>query len=525
MREEDGSFALPKLTLGWEVAGWCSKWLRNPKGDGPWKFTFEQLRFILWWFAIDEQGRFIYREGLLQRLKGWGKDPIASVLSLVELCGPCRFSHFDDHGDPIAKAEPAAWVEIYAVSMMQTYTTTQLIPTLISPEMKSFYDIQVGKEVTYANGGRCSLRAKSAGYRTAEGGRVTFMVLGEVQHWVPSNGGIALYDTIVNNATKMQARFLAITNAYLPGEDSVGEKIRQAFEDVQQGRALDAGVLYDSIEAHPKTPLAPEALRAVIPLVRGDATWLDPEVIILRVINTTTPPARSRRMWLNQIVADEDALVKPEHILDSPLHLQPGDEIVMGFDGAYVNDATALIAIRVRDQLVQPLLIMERPADAGEDWEVDRDKVDFAVYQAFKTYDVGAYFCDVRLWESYISKWVDEFGHKVRASSGGRNKFSWDMRGNGERVTLANELTMRSIREGHLKFGGDDPQLKATLRSHMLNARRRENKYGISFTKETRDSPKKIDGYAALVLATAALDALRQKGAAKKQRTGRGYFF
>jgi hypothetical protein len=34
--------------------------------------TLEQLRFLLWWYAIDESGRFVYQSGVLQRLKGWG---------------------------------------------------------------------------------------------------------------------------------------------------------------------------------------------------------------------------------------------------------------------------------------------------------------------------------------------------------------------------------------------------------------------------------------------------------------------
>ena len=33
--------------------------------------TNEQKRFILWWYAIDADGKFVFREGVLQRLKGW----------------------------------------------------------------------------------------------------------------------------------------------------------------------------------------------------------------------------------------------------------------------------------------------------------------------------------------------------------------------------------------------------------------------------------------------------------------------
>ncbi|MFE9254046.1 hypothetical protein [Streptomyces sp. NPDC006879] len=67
----DGMWLLPRKTLGWQIAGWSAEWLRAEDG-GPWKFTKEQLRFVLHWYAVDENGRFTNRKGVLQRMKGWG---------------------------------------------------------------------------------------------------------------------------------------------------------------------------------------------------------------------------------------------------------------------------------------------------------------------------------------------------------------------------------------------------------------------------------------------------------------------
>ena len=66
---------LPKHTLGWEILGWTAEYLRQPDGDEagrPWRYTDEQARFILHWYALDERGRFVYRSGMLRRVKGWG---------------------------------------------------------------------------------------------------------------------------------------------------------------------------------------------------------------------------------------------------------------------------------------------------------------------------------------------------------------------------------------------------------------------------------------------------------------------
>ncbi len=51
----------------------------------------EQGRFLLWWYAIDEKGLFRYRYGVLQRAKGWGKDPLAGAIALCELMGAVPF--------------------------------------------------------------------------------------------------------------------------------------------------------------------------------------------------------------------------------------------------------------------------------------------------------------------------------------------------------------------------------------------------------------------------------------------------
>jgi len=66
-----GAWLLPKRTLGWQIVGWCAEYLQAEDG-GPWKFTREQLRFVLHWYAVDDNGRFINRKGVLQRMKGWG---------------------------------------------------------------------------------------------------------------------------------------------------------------------------------------------------------------------------------------------------------------------------------------------------------------------------------------------------------------------------------------------------------------------------------------------------------------------
>jgi hypothetical protein len=518
--DEDGNWKLPCWTLGWEIAGWCSEWLNAVDGQGPWNFTDEQLRILLWWYAVDETGAFIYRSSVIQRLKGWGKDPFGGVLCLVELLGPSRFAGWVG-GEPVGAPHPNAWVQVAAVSRDQTRNTMTLFPALMSDRIIDHYGIKPGAELIRARGGRVRLEAVTASYRALEGGRATFVLLNETHHWVQGVNGPQMFEVIDNNTTKTGSRYMAITNAYLPGEASVAESMREAYNAVREGRAVDTRVLYDSIEADPRTPLTPEALRLVLPQIRGDATWLDVNAIIASVMNLTVSVARSRRMWLNMVTADDDAVYGPADLaaIVRDATLRPGDEIVLGFDGGKSDDGTAVVAIRVRDGMTFLLGYWQAPdGPAGDGWEIDRAAVDSEVRRAFRVFTVAGMYCDVALWESHIQAWAEDYGKQLKVTAPGKNPLAWDMRGSLKRSTLAHERLVSAILEGRVFFDGD-----LTLKRHALNAKRRENKHGLSFGKASRESKYKVDAYAAWMLAHEALGDFRIRSA-QNARSGQGYF-
>ncbi|MBQ1164273.1 terminase, partial [Streptomyces sp. A73] len=80
------------------------------------------------------------RDGVIQRLKGWGKDPLVATWSAFEFVGPCRFGAIADEGNewgvpagqPLGVQHPAAWVQIAAVSQDQTRNTMTLFPSILS---------------------------------------------------------------------------------------------------------------------------------------------------------------------------------------------------------------------------------------------------------------------------------------------------------------------------------------------------------------------------------------------------------
>ena len=522
-RNPDGTPYLParNRSLGWGILAWCRKYLLHFTGpDRPIELTKEQQRFILWLYAIDENGRWIYDSGVLQRLKGWGKDPIMAVVSLVEFVGPCRFDGWDSTGLPKARSELSSWVQIAAVNQQQTKNTSLFFLKIISKQLRAEYGIlpfTSSTEIIKARDGLQQLQMVTSSPRALEGGRATFVVMNETHHWIDGNQGIAMYETIDGNVTKGQGtRYLAITNAYLPGEDSVAERVREKDYNAVKDRPdfWTFRFLYDSIEAHELVPMHPVALRITIPKIRGDAVWLDAEKILVSIRKGSIANSRSRRMWLNQIVSAEDALWSEAdwRMLESELYLKPGDTITLGFDGGRTDDSTALVAIRVSDLLSVPLGIWEKD---GEDWVVPREAVHSAVALAFKTYNVVAFFADVNLWEHDILEWHGLYGEKLKAKAvDAGNAIGWDMRGtHNPRVTLAHERLMSAIIERKVKWSlSVNPELVGTMRRHFLNVYREENNTGVHFRKVRKDSPRKIDCYAAWVAAYEALYKYRIKG-------------
>jgi len=79
----EGKYILPEFSLGYQAWAWVRENLLAPDSNDaqptPFTPTFEQYRFVLWWYAVDSHGRFLFRRGVLQRLKGWG-DFLARTL-------------------------------------------------------------------------------------------------------------------------------------------------------------------------------------------------------------------------------------------------------------------------------------------------------------------------------------------------------------------------------------------------------------------------------------------------------------
>lgn len=518
-------------SLGFGVAKWIEDWLLQPDGPDagdPYVLTRDQLAFILRWYQVDQTGRFVYRQGMKVDAKGKGKSILAAAILLAEFLGPVRFSHFDSTGTPIGAAHTTPWVVLAALSESQTKNTYAAILGMIdgSPVVDE-YLVDVGQTRLLVPGGGM-LTPITAGSRTQEGARPTATLIDEVHHLTESNGGVGLFEVLRRNAAKARdgaSRVLMTTNGWAPGEDSVAERVHFAWNAQQDGRSPNKDILLDMASAPMTVDIAnvPE-LRAALKGIYYDAPWIDIETLLGEILDPSTPVEVSRRFYLGQIVASAEAWVIPQQYdrcEDKTVPpLTDEDTITLGFDGSLSDDSTALVATRV-DGTTFLLGLWEAPADAARArvWRVDQGEVDETVAFAFEHYDVVAFFSDVAYWETFVEEWGVRYAERLLVQATTRSHVGYDMRGHLYDLTRAAESLQAAVENGTFKHNGD-----RRLRRHFLNAKRRLNRYGISFSKTNRESKEKVDAVAATMLSRMAMQLVLTKGVLDKRkpkRTGR----
>lgn len=419
-----GPAGLPALTLGWQVLAWTADALLQPDGPDtgkPWRYTTEQARFVLWWYAVDELGRFVYRRGMLRRLKGWGKDPVGATICANELVGLCRFDGFDAQGQPVAAPHPSPWVITAAVSLDQTKNTMRLFPQLFTDAVLSEHQIDIGKEIIYTRNGL--LEAVTSSPRSLEGKRNTFSLKNETHHWLPQNDGIAMAEVIARNITKARggdARALAISNAHNPGEGSDAELDWEAYLSMLAAPSSLRDFLYDSLEAPDGIDIAePEQVRAGLIAARGDSVWLDLDRHVAEILDPRTREGMSRRFYFNQIVAGEDVWLPRSSWddLKAPgTEVPDGTSITIGFDGSDSDDWTALrcetqAGYQFTPRFAHGQLMIWDPQQFGG--YVPRGQVNAAVAELNRRFKVVRMYCDPPYWQSEIDEWAALYGEKT----------------------------------------------------------------------------------------------------------------
>jgi hypothetical protein len=490
--------------------------LHSRHGEDALPLDDEFAGLILDCYAHDPNGRRLYDTVLISRAKGRSKSELAGFVSLAEAFAPVRFAGWAkggeryqwrdftyeyEPGEPMGRTITYPFIRCLATEESQTGNTYDNINYNLEhgPLSEDLPSGTAGLTRIFLPGGG-EIRPSTAAAASRDGGKETLAVFDEPHLYVLPELR-QMYRTVDRNLRKRKEAApwaLLTTTMHQPGEDSVAETLQTRARLIAEGKTRESRLLYDHREAPPEVDMNDMAqMTAALREVYGPfADALDLRGIVESEFwNVEKDPEESRRYFFNQEIGAHTAwTTKPDWAAcaDPERIISDSDPIVLFFDGSKSDDATALVGCRISDGHVFVIDCWEKPLGPdGKDWQVDRADVDRVVRQTFAIRTVVAFFADVREFESYIDTWAQDFGEQlvIDATVGrARHPVAWDMRTKTREFTEGTERMLVDIGERDVTHDGD-----SRLQRHILNSRRRPNKYGISIGKENRESPKKID--------------------------------
>lgn len=517
---------------------------------GQWSWTKGQMRFLHLWWAIrpgDPDGKWLWRRGVKRGAKGTGKDPLTGSMMICSGVGPVQFDGWDRHGRPIGRPRRMSLVQVGANSEAQASDVLRVMNGQVGPDLADELGWDPGITRSLLGGARFELLTRSEA--STEGDPADDVFLNETHHMSQANGGQALAKTGRRNAAKSpggRARVCELTNAHMQGSGTVGETSFQAWQQQVAGTTRRRDILYDSREADPSLRLHVESeLEVGIAQAYADSPWTDLERIRDEAQDPETPVADSIRFYLNSLPTNELAWVEPRN-WDAgarQLTVAEGEPVAMFLDCSKSGDATALRLCRIEDgyDFGPAKWCWRRPhGDLGKGWLAPREEVDAVVDAIFEHYAVQWFGVDpspakddeteAMYWAPAIDEWHRRYRDRVllwaTPSGAAKNAVTFDMRLSVSGGVLRNELftqqamrTAAAIDEDHTMIHDGDP----IMRTHVHNARRRPNAWGVSLGKVTRDSSNLVDGAVSMVGAQLGRWLVLQSGKRLKRRnTGGG---
>lgn len=465
-------------TLGPYVVRWMESNLVYGPGDlqgQPYRVAPFLKRFIYRLYEYHPQtGRRLVRRAILGVPKGNSKSEIAAAIALNELAG---ISVVID-GKPSMRPDPD--IPVAAASYEQADIVYGAARAMSEP-LDDFLE-RYDKEILLKDApGRLYRVAAVAG--TNDGRRPTTFVADEVHEWVGNTGRVHL---VLSNglAKRTDTLELNITTAGADLHGSVAGKLYQYGKLLASGEVEDESFLFQWYEASPEWDLEDdEELLAAI-AEANPAPWIDHKRIADRLRIDRIPEHEFRRYHLNQWVSAGSEWLPPNAWRDLATadgHPAPGTKVVLGFDGSYNRDATAIYGWTVPtpdNPKPHGFVVGLWETDGSPDYKVPRNEVQVALRDAFKKYEVVELVCDPWRWENEIEEWAETYGDVVTEFPTNSSK----------RMSQACAIFYGAVVQGDITHDGD-PRMER----HISNTVVKETVDGAYITKDGRNSPNKID--------------------------------
>lgn len=351
------------------------------------------------------------------------------------------------------------------------------------PELADF--LTVYRDSIYNPKNGSVYRALSSEAFTKEGLSATFVAFDELH----AQQNRELYDVLsLSMGARKEGMLVAITTAGVKtdseGKDSLCFSMYEYGKKVASGEVIDPNFFFAWWE--PQTPDAD---------YRSESTWSDANPGFGDIVSKEsfesairlTPEAEFKTKRLNIWTSTSDAWLPHgswDALADDRL-IEDGKDVVLGFDGSFNGDCTAIVAIEVGEvPHIMPVAIWEKPDEAGADWQVPVLEVEDAIRSAAMRWQVLEISCDPYRWARTYQVLEDEGLPVVMFPQ------------TASRMTPATTRFFEAVVNKQLTHNGD-----ATLARHLSNATLRSDARGTRLAKEKRGSTRRIDLAVASVMA------------------------
>lgn len=322
----------------------------------------------------------------------------------------------------------------------------------------------------------------------------THVVVDELAQWVTPTLRRAYAALTSGGGARSAPQVFTITTAGEASQrhDSIlGRILDQALDTVgierEPGlnvyRMTEASTLVWEYSAPTADPHDVKAMKLANP-----ASWITEDYLRRQAENPELTDAQVLQLHGCVWAETDSTWIAPEDWLarrDRQRRLKDGEEIVLGFDGSYSRDATALMAATL-DGFVTPIRVWEKPDQADHDWRVPREEVETELARAMERYRVFELTCDPPGWQAEIDRWKETYGDIV-------SRFDTNQRA---RMAPACDRFRIGVFQGDLSHDGSE-----VLTRHVGHCVAKETPWGPVITKESQDSLRKIDAAVAAVIA------------------------